>query len=202
MPGATPPIDPSALGGLHPCSGPCPPIAHRRPAPSRPRLAALVLDPRRLQRRRRQPVAGADRLDDRRDGRRRPPRRSRPPARHRVPAFPATLTDDEKNAVTIPAEPKKIVSLTPAATEILFALGAGPRVVAGTDVRRLSAGRSRPPRRGDLHVGRRREDRRHGGRPRHRGRQLVQSARGDHAAARPRRPGRRRLRPEPRRRAR
>jgi len=49
-----------------------------------------------------------------------------------TPAFPATLTDDEKTAVTIPAEPTKIVSLTPAATEILFALGAGPRVVAGT----------------------------------------------------------------------
>ena len=49
-----------------------------------------------------------------------------------VAAFPAKLTDDEKTAVTIPAEPRKIVSLTPAATEILFALGAGSRVVAGT----------------------------------------------------------------------
>jgi iron complex transport system substrate-binding protein len=44
-------------------------------------------------------------------------------------AFPVTVTDDEGTAVTIPAEPKKIVSLTPAATEILFAIGAGPRVV-------------------------------------------------------------------------
>jgi iron complex transport system substrate-binding protein len=50
-----------------------------------------------------------------------------------VPAFPTTLTDDDGTAVTIPAEPQKIVSLTPAATEILFALGAGPRVVATTD---------------------------------------------------------------------
>ena len=50
-----------------------------------------------------------------------------------VPAFPATLTDDEGTAVTLKAEPKKIVSLTPATTEILFALGAGPRVVATTD---------------------------------------------------------------------
>jgi iron complex transport system substrate-binding protein len=50
-----------------------------------------------------------------------------------VPAFPATLTDDEGTAVTLPAAPQKIVSLTPAATEILFALGAGPRVVATTD---------------------------------------------------------------------
>jgi iron complex transport system substrate-binding protein len=47
-----------------------------------------------------------------------------------APAFPATLTDDEGTAVTIPAEPQKIVSLTPAATELLFKIGAGDRVVA------------------------------------------------------------------------
>jgi iron complex transport system substrate-binding protein len=46
------------------------------------------------------------------------------------PPFPASLTDDEGTAVAIPAEPQKIVSLTPAATEILFAVGAGARVVA------------------------------------------------------------------------
>lgn len=50
-----------------------------------------------------------------------------------APAFPTTLTDDEAAAVTIPAEPQKIVSLTPASTETLFALGAGPRVIAGTE---------------------------------------------------------------------
>jgi cobalamin transport system substrate-binding protein len=50
-----------------------------------------------------------------------------------APAFPAILTDDEGTAVTLPAAPQKIVSLTPAATEVLFALGAGPRVVATTD---------------------------------------------------------------------
>lgn len=50
-----------------------------------------------------------------------------------VPAFPATLTDDEGTIVTINAEPHKIVSLTPAVTETLFALGAGPRVIATTD---------------------------------------------------------------------
>jgi cobalamin transport system substrate-binding protein len=49
------------------------------------------------------------------------------------PSFPTTLTDDEGTAVTIAAEPQKIVSLTPASTEILFALGAGARVVATTD---------------------------------------------------------------------
>ena len=46
-----------------------------------------------------------------------------------LPAFPVTITDDEGTADTIPAEPKKIVSLTPATTETLFAIGAGPRVV-------------------------------------------------------------------------
>lgn len=50
-----------------------------------------------------------------------------------APPFPTTLTDDEGTAVTIAAEPQKIVSLTPATTEILFALGAGDRVVATDD---------------------------------------------------------------------
>ena len=44
-------------------------------------------------------------------------------------AFPLTLTDDEGTEVTIPAEPLKIASLTNAATEMLFALGVGDRVV-------------------------------------------------------------------------
>jgi iron complex transport system substrate-binding protein len=45
-------------------------------------------------------------------------------------AFPTTVTDDEGTVVSIQAEPAKIVSLTPAATEILYGIGAGPRVVA------------------------------------------------------------------------
>ncbi len=45
-------------------------------------------------------------------------------------AFPATLTDDEGTSVAIPAEPRRIVSLTPGTTEILFALGIGDRVLA------------------------------------------------------------------------
>lgn len=45
-------------------------------------------------------------------------------------AFPISITDDEGTAVRIAAEPTKIVSLTPAATETLFAIGAGDRVVA------------------------------------------------------------------------
>lgn len=46
-----------------------------------------------------------------------------------APAFPVTITDDEGTDVTIPAEPLRIVSLTPSATETLFALGVGDRVV-------------------------------------------------------------------------
>ncbi|HUG29441.1 MAG TPA: helical backbone metal receptor [Candidatus Limnocylindria bacterium] len=44
--------------------------------------------------------------------------------------FPVTVIDDEGTEVTIPAEPQRIVSLTPDTTETLFAIGAGSRVVA------------------------------------------------------------------------
>jgi iron complex transport system substrate-binding protein len=43
--------------------------------------------------------------------------------------FPITLTDDEGTKVQLKEEPAKIVSLTPATTEILFELGAGDRIV-------------------------------------------------------------------------
>jgi iron complex transport system substrate-binding protein len=43
------------------------------------------------------------------------------------------LTDDEGTEVAIPVEPRTVVSLTPATTEILFAIGAGDRVVATDD---------------------------------------------------------------------
>ena len=39
------------------------------------------------------------------------------------------MTDDEGTTVTIPEEPARIVSLTPAITETLFALGVGDRIV-------------------------------------------------------------------------
>ena len=48
-------------------------------------------------------------------------------------AFPVALIDDEGTAVDLAAEPQKIVSLTPATTEILFEIGAGDRVVATDD---------------------------------------------------------------------
>ena len=46
--------------------------------------------------------------------------------------YPVTVTGDN-GQVTIPAQPKKIVSLAPADTEILYAIGAGPQVVAVDD---------------------------------------------------------------------
>jgi len=50
-----------------------------------------------------------------------------------APSFPLSLTDDEGGTVALAAEPQKIVSLTPAVTETLYAVGAGPRVVATDD---------------------------------------------------------------------
>jgi iron complex transport system substrate-binding protein len=47
-------------------------------------------------------------------------------------AFPATITA-KNGSVTIAAQPKKIVSLSPTATEDLFAVGAGSQVVAVDD---------------------------------------------------------------------
>ena len=48
-----------------------------------------------------------------------------------VPAatFPLTLSDDQSTDVVLPKQPQKIVSLTPAVTETLFAIGAGDRTV-------------------------------------------------------------------------
>ena len=46
--------------------------------------------------------------------------------------FPVTVTDDAGRSVTIEARPERIVSLAPANTEILYALGALDRVVGVT----------------------------------------------------------------------
>jgi iron complex transport system substrate-binding protein len=43
------------------------------------------------------------------------------------------VTDDEGTAVTVERRPEHIVSLSPANTETVFALGGGDRVVGGTD---------------------------------------------------------------------
>ena len=45
-----------------------------------------------------------------------------------APEFPVTVIDDEGTSVTIDGEPDAIVSLSPAATEVLFALGVGDRI--------------------------------------------------------------------------
>ena len=48
-------------------------------------------------------------------------------------AFPITLTDDMNNTVTLNAYPQRIVSLAPANTQTIFAVGAGGLVVGVTD---------------------------------------------------------------------
>ncbi len=52
---------------------------------------------------------------------------------HAQPGFPVIITDAQGVQVTIPSRPTRIVSASPAVTEMLFALGAGDRVVAVTD---------------------------------------------------------------------
>ncbi|MEX2612570.1 MAG: hypothetical protein WD380_03245, partial [Gaiellaceae bacterium] len=47
-------------------------------------------------------------------------------------AFPVTITT-ASGKVTIAKKPRRIVSLSPTATESLFAIGAGPQVVAVDD---------------------------------------------------------------------
>ncbi len=46
--------------------------------------------------------------------------------------FPVTLQDSRGKTVTIKSEPKRIVSLAPSNTELLYALGIGDRVAADT----------------------------------------------------------------------
>ena len=98
------------------------------------------------------------------------------------PAFPTTLTDDEGTAVKLAGG---------AAADRLADAGRDRdpvrprRRAAGRRhdrLRRLPAGGGRPARCGQLHRGRRREDRRARGGPGHRRWQLLQPARGDRPA--------------------
>jgi iron complex transport system substrate-binding protein len=54
-------------------------------------------------------------------------------AQSAVPGPAVTLTDDTGTRVSVPVAPARVISLSPAITEIVFALGAGDRLVAGTD---------------------------------------------------------------------
>jgi iron complex transport system substrate-binding protein len=47
--------------------------------------------------------------------------------------FPVTITEADGSQLTIEHQPRRIVSLSPTATEMLFAIGAGPEVVAVDD---------------------------------------------------------------------
>jgi len=47
-----------------------------------------------------------------------------------APVYPRTLTDASKQELTLSAQPQRIVSMSPGATETLFAIGAGSRVIA------------------------------------------------------------------------
>ncbi|MFO7173543.1 MAG: cobalamin-binding protein [Bacillota bacterium] len=61
-----------------------------------------------------------------------------------------TVTDDEGRTVTIPAEPRRILSLAPSNTEILFALGLGDRVVGVDNFSDYPPEAASLPRVGDL----------------------------------------------------
>ena len=56
----------------------------------------------------------------------------RPAARPPRPSFPVTVTGSN-GKVTVSKRPARIVSLSPTATETLFAIGAGSQVVAVDD---------------------------------------------------------------------
>ncbi|HHY46946.1 MAG TPA: cobalamin-binding protein [Firmicutes bacterium] len=47
-------------------------------------------------------------------------------------AFPVTIKDSTGNTVVIPSLPRRIISIAPSNTEILYALGAGDRVIGVT----------------------------------------------------------------------
>ena len=107
-----------------------------------------------------------------------PPPAPAPPRPRPPPVLPADPHRRRGERGHVPAEPTKIVSITPATTEILFALGAGDRLVGkartSTTIRAEAAAL---PDVANVQLGRRREDRRPRRRPRDRRRQRLQPAR-------------------------
>ena len=69
-----------------------------------------------------------------------------------VTAFPVSVTDARGVRVTERAAPRRIVSLTPATTEMLFALGLGGRVVGDTTYCDFPAAARRVAKIGDVRV--------------------------------------------------
>jgi len=67
------------------------------------------------------------------------PGTSEPPA-PRSATFPVTISEAGGGTVTISERPARIVSLSPSATELLYAIGAGPQVIAVDDQSNYPAG--------------------------------------------------------------
>ena len=68
----------------------------------------------------------------------------------RAHAAPLAVLDDTGQRVTLPKPPSRIVSLAPGATEMLFAAGAGDRVIATVKYSDEPAAAKRIPRIGDV----------------------------------------------------
>jgi iron complex transport system substrate-binding protein len=64
-------------------------------------------------------------------------------------ATPITVVDDAGRSVTLSAVPRRIVSIAPGATEMLFAAGAGDRVIATVEFSDEPAAAQKIPRIGD-----------------------------------------------------
>src|ERR1700722_4608555 len=68
----------------------------------------------------------------------------------RAHAAPLAVLDDTGQRVILPRPPSRIVSLTPGATEMLFAAGVGDRVIATVRYSDVPAAAKRIPRIGDV----------------------------------------------------
>lgn len=73
-----------------------------------------------------------------------------PACREAAPSGPAArLVDDAGDTVRVPPAPRRVVSLIPATTELLFAIGAGPVLVGRTEWCDYPADAARVPNLGD-----------------------------------------------------